>query len=404
MADEQFAALCRGAVDLVSPEELGAKLERGKPLVVKYGADPSAPDLHLGHSVVLRKLKQFQDFGHDVVFVIGDFTGMIGDPSGRSKTRPSLSEEEVQRNAQTYAEQVGKILDLGRARMVHNSEWLNPMLFADVVRLGAQYTVARMLERDDFKRRLDAGEPLGIHELLYPLAQAYDSVAIRADVELGGTDQLFNFLVARDIQRAHGQETQVVLTTPLLEGTDGSEKMSKSLGNYIGLAEPPDEMYGKLMSIPDDMMIKYLRLTTDVPADEIDQMQAGVQDGSVHPKDVKMRLSREIVGMYHSLGAAREAEARFTRVFRDRKLPEDLPEVTIPPGDIGDGPIRIVRLITVCDFAPSNSAARRLVAQGAVRLNGERIDDVDAAVLVEDGATLQVGKRRFARLRLTHDA
>ena len=404
MADEQFAALCRGAVDLVSPEELRAKLERGKPLVVKYGADPSAPDLHLGHSVVLRKLKQFQDFGHDVVFVIGDFTGMIGDPSGRSKTRPSLSEEEVQRNARTYAEQVGKILDLGRARMVYNSEWLTPMLFADVVRLGAQYTVARMLERDDFKRRLDAGEPLGIHELLYPLAQAYDSVAIQADVELGGTDQLFNFLVARDIQRAHGREAQVVLTTPLLEGTDGSEKMSKSLGNYIGLAEPPDEMYGKLMSIPDELMVKYLRLTTDLPADEIDEMEAGLKDGSVHPKELKMRLSREIVTAYHSLDAAREAEARFTRVFRDRKLPDDLPEVTIPPGDIGDGPIRIVRLITVCDFAPSNSEARRLVAQGAVRLNGERIDDVDAAVLVEDGATLQVGKRRFARLRLTHDA
>ncbi len=397
--DEQFAALCRDAVDLISPEELRAKLERGKPLVVKYGADPSAPDLHLGHSVVLRKLKQFQDFGHEVVFIIGDFTGMIGDPSGRSKTRPSLTPEQVQQNARTYAEQVGKILDMQRARMVYNGEWLNPMNFADVVRLAAKYTVARMLERDDFKKRLDAGEPLGIHEMLYPLAQAYDSVAVKADVELGGTDQLFNLLVARDIQRASGQEPQVVLTTPLLEGTDGNEKMSKSLGNYVGLAEPPDEMYGKLMSIPDELMLKYLRLTTDIPPDELAEMERGLQDGSIHPKQVKMRLAREVVSMYHSPEAATQAEKRFQRVFSKRELPEEMPEVAVPPEDLSDGRVWLVRLITLCGFAPSNSEARRLISQGAVRLDGSRIEDADASVKIEDGMTLQVGKRRFARLR-----
>jgi tyrosyl-tRNA synthetase len=397
--DEQLAALCRDAVDLVSEDELRAKLARGKPLVVKYGADPSAPDLHLGHSVVLRKLRQFQDLGHQVVFIIGDFTGMIGDPSGRSKTRPSLSEEEIQRNARTYAEQVGKIIDLSRARMVRNGEWLNPMRFADVVRLAAKYTVARMLERDDFRKRLEAGEPLGVHELLYPLAQAYDSVFIRADVELGGTDQLFNFLVARDIQRAHGQEPQVVLTTPLLEGLDGTEKMSKSLGNYVGLTDPPDEMYGKLMSIPDQLMTKYLRLVTDVPRGEVEQMERGLGEGAVHPKTVKMRLAREIVTMYHSLEAAEAAEARFDRVFSQRDLPDDMPEVRLPADDLRDGRIWVVRLLSLCGFAPSNSEARRLVAQGAVRINGRRVDDPEAAVLVEDGATLQVGKRRFARIR-----
>lgn len=399
--DEQFEALSRDAVNLVSPEELRAKLERGTPLVVKYGADPSAPDLHLGHSVVLRKLRQFQDLGHDVVFIIGDFTGMIGDPTGRSKTRPSLSPEQIERNARTYAQQVGAILDTSRARMVYNGEWLNPMTFADVIRLAAQYTVARMLERDDFRKRMALEEPLSIHELLYPLAQAYDSVAIRADVELGGTDQLFNFLVARDIQRAHGQEPQVILTTPLLEGTDGSEKMSKSLGNYIGLSEPPDEMYGKLMSIPDGLMIKYLRLTTDVPCDEIAEIEKGIGDGSVHPKSAKMRLAREIVTMYHSPEAAWDAEQRFERVFRDHVLPEDMPEVHIGEFAREDGRFDIVGVMVSCGSASTRTSARSLIRQGAVELGGTVITPAELTPLVpiEDNATLQVGKRRFVRLR-----
>ncbi|MEW6082695.1 MAG: tyrosine--tRNA ligase, partial [Bacillota bacterium] len=308
---EQMALLKRGIAQIVSEEELLAKIERakkeGRPLRVKYGADPSAPDIHLGHTVPIRKLKQFQDLGHHVIFIIGDFTGRIGDPSGRSETRRQLTEDEVMANARTYQDQIFKILNPERTEVVFNSSWLGRLDFVSVIELAAKYTLARLLERDDFKRRMEEERPVSVHELLYPLAQAYDSVAIKADVELGGTDQTFNFLLTRDIQREYGQEPQVAVTMPLLEGTDGMQKMSKSLNNYIGINEDPRETYGKIMSVPDNLMLRYLELVTEVPIEEIEAAKAGLEDGSLHPRDLKMRLAREIVSMYHGDEAAQEA-------------------------------------------------------------------------------------------------
>ncbi len=397
--DEQLEILRQGAADLISEEELGKKLERsretGKPLVVKVGFDPSAPDIHLGHTVVMRKMKQFQDLGHEVVFVVGDFTGMIGDPSGRSKTRPQLTEEELRANAETYRDQAYRILDPDKSRLEYNSSWLSKLGSEGLIRLAGKYTVARMLERDDFEKRFRKHQPIGIHELLYPLAQAYDSVALEADVEMGGTDQTFNLLVGRDIMREYGLEPQVILTTPLLVGTDGVEKMSKSLGNYIAVEDTPREMYGKVMSISDDMMWSYYELCTDALPPEIKALREEVAAGELHPKSAKQRLARTIVSGFHGDPAAQAAEVEFEKVFKAGGLPDEMETIEIESAE----PLWIVRAITAAGFASSNGEARRLVQQGAVSLDGERVGDVDAQVPA-DGTerVLKVGKRRFAKL------
>ncbi|HEY8449783.1 MAG TPA: tyrosine--tRNA ligase, partial [Bacillota bacterium] len=391
--DEQLRAIRRGTVEIISEDELRVKLERaqreGRPLRVKLGMDPSAPDVHLGHSVVLRKLRQFQDFGHQVILIIGDFTGRIGDPTGKKATRPQLSEEQIRANAATYAEQVFKILDPQRTRIVYNNDWLGRLRFDEVIRLAATYTVARMLEREDFKTRYEQGRPISLHEFLYPLAQAYDSVELRADVELGGTDQKFNLMVVRDVQREYGQEPEVAVISPILVGTDGVEKMSKSLGNYIGLTDPPAEMYGKTMSIPDAQIIPWFQLLTDVPDAEIARMAEGMERGQLNPRDAKMRLARELVTLYHGRQAAAMAEEAFVRVFRRGELPEDVPVVELPPEALQDGRARIVELIAATGLASSHSEVRRLIRQGAVRLDGSRITDEHAEVTVREGSVVQ---------------
>jgi len=400
MTSPDLARLLSGAADVIREEDLRAKLALGRPLRVKLGIDPSRPDLHLGHAVVLRKLRQFQDLGHIAVLIIGDFTGRVGDPSGQSETRPFLSEEEIEENAQTYLDQAGMVIDMEAAEVHRNSEWLARMDMADVLRLTASYTVARMLERDDFQARYREGRPISVVEFLYPLMQAMDSVAIRADVELGGTDQTFNLLVGREIQRAYGQEPQVVLTTPLIEGTDGQRKMSKSYENYVGLTEAADEMFGKLMSIPDGLIPKYLRLCTDLDSAEVDRVEAGLADGSLHPGEEKRRLAREVVDLYHGGGSGAEAEARFDLIHREREIPGDLPETAIPREAVRDGKVWLPRLLSLVGLAGSNADARRRIEQGAVRLNGEVVTDPDAEYAQEAlrGGVLQVGRRRFVKL------
>ncbi len=396
--EKQLELLTSDAVNMVLREELLEKLKRGRPLRVKYGADPSAPDLHLGHSVPLRRLRKFQELGHRIVFIIGDFTGRIGDPSGRSKTRPMLSEEQIRANAKTYAEQVGKILDVSQCEIAYNSEWFGKMDAADLLRLTSHYTVARMLERDDFAKRLAEESPIAVLELLYPLVQGYDSVAVRADVEVGGTDQLFNLLVGRDIMRAYGIEPQVVLTWPLLVGIDGTEKMSKSLGNYVGIAESPGEMFGKLMSIPDDLLPQYLQLLLEWPAEKVREALEAVEAGQVNPRDLKDEMAREIVATYHGEDAAQEASEEFRRVFSQRELPSEMPDVEVAAEDLTNGAIWIIKLVRAAGFAPSNSEARRLVQQGGVRINDEPIKDDTASVVVKTGDVLKVGRRRFGRI------
>ena len=399
--DEQLEILRRGVVDLVSEDELRDKLEHsrksGDPLVVKVGFDPSAPDIHLGHTVVMRKMKQFQDLGHQIVFVVGDFTGMIGDPSGRSKTRPQLTHEEILDNAETYRQQAFKVLDADKTRLEFNSSWLNELGSAGFIRLAGKYTVARMLERDDFENRLKNNQPISVHEFLYPLAQAYDSVALEADVEMGGTDQLFNLLVGRDIMREYGLEPQVVITVPLLVGTDGVDKMSKTLGNYVAVEDPPKEMFGKLMSISDDLMWAYYELCTSLPTEEIEALKSQVDAGEMHPKAAKQQLARTITADFHDGAAAAAAEAEFEKVFADGGLPEEMAEHTFDAGE----PLWIVKVIRDCGFASSNGEARRFVAQGAVSLDGEKITNAEASV-PDDGVerVLRVGKRRFAKVRV----
>jgi tyrosyl-tRNA synthetase len=397
--NEQLDLIKRGVAEIIPEEDLARKIERSistnVPLKVKLGCDPSRPDLHLGHSVVLRKLRQFQDLGHQAILIVGDFTGMIGDPSGRSKTRPPLSLEETRRNGQTYFEQATKILSSKKIQMLYNSEWLGKMSFADVITLASRYTVARMLERDDFERRFRAGEPISVHELLYPLAQAMDSVAIQSDVELGGTDQKFNLLVGRDIQREYGMEPQVALTMPIIPGTDGVEKMSKSLDNYIGISESPQEIYGKTLSIPDSLIYDYFLLATDVPGPELAHIQEQLQKGSVNPRDLKRRLAREIVRVYHSGQAAMAAEEEFDRIFVKKDLPDEIPEFTI----VSDTPtVGILRLLTETKLVSSNSEARRLIDQGGVSIDGNRITDQDAVVRLTKWVIVKVGKRKFLKV------
>jgi tyrosyl-tRNA synthetase len=373
----------------VSEAELVERLKRGRPLRVKLGCDPSAPDLHLGHSIVLDKLRALAELGHTIIFLVGDFTAMIGDPSGRSRTRPALAREEIARNAETYREQVSLILDVGSTELRFNSEWMDAMTPADLIRLASHQPVARMLERDDFKTRFRGGETIAIHEFLYPLVQAYDSVALEADVEIGGTDQLFNLLLGREIQRAYGQEPQIVLTTPLLEGTDGVEKMSKSLGNAIGFRDPAEEIYGRVMSIPDALLPRWVRL--------LPWTGLSGADGDEHPRDLKAALARQIVERFRGVEAAQEAEAHFDRLFRQHAAPTDLPEVSVSSSD-PEG-IRIGELLRSLGFAASSAEAKRLVAQGGVRVDEARLDDVGATV-PHGEHLLQVGKRRFARVRI----
>jgi tyrosyl-tRNA synthetase len=393
---EQLEALKRGTDSIVSEEELLERLEKsqreGVPLKVKLGLDPTAPDIHLGTAVVLRKLRQFQDFGHEVVVIIGDFTAMIGDPSGKSEVRRQLSPEEVKANARTYEEQYTKILDPERTKVVFNSEWLWPMNFYDVVHLAAKATVARVLERDDFQKRLREGRPLGIHEILYPLCQAYDSVVLRADVEMGGTDQRFNILMGRDLQREYGQPPQVALFMPILPGLDGVQKMSKSLGNYVGISEPPDQQFGKLMSISDDLMPMYFELCTDIPMDEVRRLLAG------HPMEAKKRLAREVVRMYHGAEAAERAQEEFERVHSQRALPEEIPDLLVPESALKDGKLWIVRAVALL-IGSGTGEARRLIQGGGVSLNGQRVTDVDMEFPLAGGEILQVGRRQFARLK-----
>jgi len=395
----QLERLRRGTVEIVTEEALLAKLAEGRPLRVKLGLDPTAPDLHIGNAIVLQKLRQFQDLGHEAVLIIGDFTGLIGDPSGKSETRPSLTPQEIERNAETYREQYSRILDPHRTRVAFNSQWLGAMKFYDVIKLAARTTVHRILERDDFAKRYAERLPIHLHELLYPLCQAYDSVAVQADVELGGTDQKFNNLMGRELQREVGQAPQVVVLTPLLPGLDGVQKMSKSLGNAIGITDPPNEMYGKVMSLPDPLMIPYFEYCTQVPLEEIRALEAALGSGRAHPRDAKRRLAREITRRYHGEAAALAAEAEFDRVFGSRELPEEIPDVTLGRDRLRGGRIRLARLLVETGLADSNTDARRLISQGGVSLDRARVHE-DLEVEVRDGLLVQVGRRRFARVRL----
>ena len=395
-ADEQLPELERGAHEVLLSADLTRKLQRGAPLRVKAGFDPTAPDLHLGHTVLLNKMRQFQQFGHEVIFLIGDFTGLIGDPTGRNQTRPPLTPEEVQANARTYEQQVFKILDPERTRVEFNSRWLSVLAAADFVRLAAHYTVARMLEREDFAKRYKGGQPIAIHEFLYPLAQGYDSVALRADVELGGTDQKFNLLVGRQLQTAYGQEPQVVLTVPLLEGTDGVNKMSKSLGNYIGIAEPPGDMFGKVMSISDTLMWRYYELLSFRPLGQIEALKHGVVAGR-NPRDVKLELAHELVARFHGEPAAEHAQREFLARVSERAVPTDLPPQCIGVDAAG---LRLPQALKAAGLAGSTSEATRKIEEGAVRIDGERV--TDRALMLKPGTdvVLQLGSRRFARVKL----
>jgi tyrosyl-tRNA synthetase len=395
--EDVLKSLRRGTVEVITGEELAGKVARSarerRPLRVKAGFDPTAPDLHLGHTVLIQKLKHFQEAGHQVVFLIGDFTGLIGDPTGKSETRKPLTRGDVERNAATYKEQIFKILDPDRTEVRFNSEWLSPLRIEEMVRVAAQMTVARMLERDDFRRRYEEERPISIHEFLYPLFQGYDSVALRADVEFGGTDQKFNLLVGRDLQRVYGQEPQVVMTTPLLPGLDGVNKMSKSLGNYVGIAEPPETIFGKLMSISDGLMVTYYELLSDVSVSGLSALKAGLADGSRHPMEAKAALAREIAARFHGAAAARAAEDGFRSRFSAKEFPDDAPRVELPSdggrADLATVVSRVSRSFT------SKSAARRLIAQGGVEVNGERATD-PAAVLSPAGEyRLKIGKKEF---------
>ena len=397
-AQEQVRQIKHGVADLINEQDLVKKIEKSikenKPLVVKLGLDPTAPDIHLGHTVPLRKLRLFQEFGHQVVIVIGGFTARIGDPTGKSATRPPLTKEEVLKNAETYKTQIFKVLDPEKTIVRDNSEWLESMNFADVLRLASSYTVARMMERDDFSKRFKEGRPIGVHEFMYPLMQGQDSVALHADVEFGGTDQTFNLLMGRHLQELEGQEPQVVVTMPLLEGLDGVQKMSKSLGNYIGIDEEPKEMYGKAMSIPDELMMRYFMLVTDMPIEEQEDMEKRLESGELHPRDAKMQLACTIVRLYHGEEAALEAEEEFKRVFQQRALPTDIPEYAM---DAPTEPIFVPQFCTDAGLTASNGEARRSIKAGAFKVNGEKYTEEN--LTLEDGMIVQVGKRKFVKIK-----
>jgi tyrosyl-tRNA synthetase len=391
---EQMAELARGAQDLLVPAELEKKLARGKPLKVKAGFDPTAPDLHLGHTVLLNKMRQFQRFGHEVIFLIGDFTGLIGDPTGRNATRPPLTPEEIQVNAQTYQQQVFKILDPHRTRIDFNSRWLSSMPTPEFVKITAHYTVARMLERDEFSKRYKSGQPISLHEFLYPIAQGYDSVVLEADVELGGTDQKFNLLVGRHLQEQYGQEPQIVLTMPLLEGLDGVNKMSKSLGNYIAINDAPDDMFGKVMSISDDLMWRYFELLSFRPLGELAALRRSIEEGR-NPRDVKFELAEELVARFHDQAASQSARSAFQARFAQKTLPTDLPLTKI---GTADDDISLGAALMGAQLVSSGSEARRKIAEGAVRIDGEKVTDAAMRLRLGTVCILQLGPRRFARI------
>ena len=398
--DEQLEFLRKGAVEIIREEDLRAKLiksaREGRPLRVKLGADPTAPDIHLGHTVVIRKLRHFQELGHTVIFLIGDFTGLIGDPSGKSATRPQLTRDEINANAETYKKQIFKLLDPDRTEIRFNSEWMDALGSDGFIRLASHVTVKQILERDDFQKRINEERPVALHELLYPLTQAYDSVALKADVELGGTDQKFNLLLGRNLQREYEQEPQVAVITPLLEGTDGVQKMSKSLGNYIGIDEPPQEMFGKVMSISDDLMWRYYELLTDLPVSDIKQMRDRAAHGEANPRDLKVGLAKRAIADFHSAEAAAAAEEEFNRRFRNKEVPDEIEERAV-----ATQVWKLPRLLVETGLAPSMAEARRLIEQGGVRIDGERAarHEAEVEVSAERSPLIQVGKRRFLRVR-----
>ncbi len=394
--EEALGIIKRGADEILVESELVEKLKSGRSLRIKAGFDPTAPDLHLGHTVLINKLRQFQDLGHEVMFLIGDFTGMIGDPTGKSATRPPLTRDDVIENAKTYEQQIFKILDPEKTLVMFNSSWMGQMDASDLIQLAAKHTVARMLERDDFNKRYTSGQPIAVHEFLYPLIQGYDSVAMKADVELGGTDQKFNLLVGRQMQEAHGQKPQVVLTMPILEGLDGVQKMSKSLGNYIGIHEAPDEMFGKLMSISDDLMWRYFELLSFQDMNLIKEWKKRCQSGDENPRDIKYELAKEIVGRFHGgKPAANQAMRNFIAQFQKGAMPDDMPEVSLKAED---GKLGLANLLKMSNLTPSTSEAMRMVKQGAVKIDGKRVED--PRIEIEAGSTrvYQVGKRKFARI------
>ena len=399
-AAEQMEIIKRGAVEILVEKELVEKLEKsvktGVPLKIKAGFDPTAPDLHLGHTVLLHKMRQFQKLGHEVYFLIGDFTGMIGDPTGKSETRKVLTREDVLKNAESYKEQVYKILDPVLTKVVFNSEWLGKLTASDMIGLASKYTVARMLEREDFSNRFSNQLPISIHEFMYPLVQGYDSVALKADVELGGTDQKFNLLVGRELQREWGQAPQTVITMPLLEGLDGVNKMSKSLGNYIGISEPADEIYGKVMSISDELMLRYYELLSDLTLAELESLKAELKNGTLHPMAAKKQLARELVGRYHGPEAADQADQNFIKRFRDNETPEDMPEFTLAAE--GDK-VMLCKILAEAGLTKSNSEGRRSIQGGGVKVNGEKIADENLEIACSGEYIIQVGKRRFAKVR-----
>lgn len=401
---KQLEIIKRGAEEIISEAEFISKLEKTakekRPLRIKFGADPTAPDIHLGHTVVLRKLRQFQDLGHKIIFLIGDFTAMIGDPSGRSVTRPPMSEEEVENNSKTYVKQIGKILDLDKIEIVYNSHWLNKMNFSDVIKLASHYTVARVLERDDFSNRYKKEEPISIHEFLYPLAQGYDSVELKADIEIGGTDQKFNLLVGRALQKEYGQAPQVVLTMPLLEGTDGVRKMSKSYGNYIGINEPPREIFGKIMSVSDELMMKYYKLLTDVPEKELGQIIEEIHQNKINPKDVKSRLAKLIITDYYPKEEADKAEAEFNEIFAKKGQPDEIAEYRVYPKD-GKLEISFIDIMVENNMVSSRGEARRLIEQGGVNIDNQKISTekvIYTGINDKKDFLLKVGKRKFLKL------
>ena len=393
---EQLEIIKRGVEELISEEEMVKKLENSiktnQPLRIKQGFDPTAPDIHLGHTVGIRKLRQFQELGHTIVLIIGDYTGLVGDPSGKNETRPRLQYETLMKNAETYENQFFKILDRSKTEIHYNGEWFAKMKFDEIMNLAAKFTVARILERDDFTKRYKEGNPISLHEFFYPLMQGYDSVAIKADVELGATEQKFNLLTARDVQREYGQEPQVILTLPVLEGIDGGQRMSKSLGNYIGIDDEPDEMYGKIMSIPDNLILKYFTLVTDYSLAQLEEVKRRLNDGQTNPMVLKKELARTIIKMYHSESAARQAEQNFEQIFSKKEIPDDIEEIIIPSSDL---PKPLVKLLTECGAVSSNGEARRLIHQGGVRINNEKINDINYSFQNQGEYITKVGKRRF---------
>ncbi len=400
---KQLEIIKRGTVEILPEEELKAKIKKSiatqKPLLIKLGLDPTAPDIHLGHTVVLHKIRQFQELGHQAIIILGDFTAQIGDPTGRSETRKPLTREQVLINAATYEKQIFKVLDPEKTKVVFNSEWLSQLSFSEVITLASHCTVARMLERDDFEKRYRENLPIGVHEFFYPLMQGYDSVKLKADIELGGTDQKFNLLMGRTLQKEYGLEPQIAIMMPIIEGLDGVQKMSKSLGNYIGIDESPREMYGKTMSLPDDLMVRYFELVTAVSLEEIKSIKAGLAEGTLHPRDLKMRLAREIVGFYHSEKEAWAAEEEFKNIFQKHDLPDEIPVFAVEADLLEDGLVWLPKLLQEAGLVGSTSEARRMMQQGAVKLNGEKADDPNLKIAPASGMIIKVGKRKFVQIK-----